>query len=183
MKRIGLFSFCSNVVLSIVVITMVLSAAVFLSCAGGAYARDEEALGRDSGEELKDFKDVEGKEWLLSEIISQERIVSIDRKKYEDNNMGAFFTLNFEQGQSRVSGTGAPNRYFGPYTAGANMALSIGTIASTLMAAFIEPEELKEGEYFEYLSGVSRWNLLAGKLELYCVNNKGIEVILVFITL
>ena len=167
MKNLTVISFCS---------ILVLSAAVFPSCAAQAPAKRDEAPESDSGAV---FKDIEGKEWQLSEIRNDGKTVIIDRKKYETNYMGAFFTINFQD--NSVSGTGAPNRYFGPCTPGSYNSLVIGNLASTMMAAFMEPEELKEGEYFGYLSNVRRWNFFDGKLELYSTNNNDREAILVFI--
>jgi heat shock protein HslJ len=139
---------------------LILPAIVFVSCAGSAKV-----------------KDAQGKEWVLMEIRSQGKTVTIDRKKLDANNMGGAFTINFEE--SRVSGMGAPNRYFGPYTVDNNK-LSIGELASTMMAAFFEPEELKEREFFDYLSKANRLKIKSGKLELYSVNSTGAETVLVF---
>ena len=157
MKNIALFSFCTILVLS-----------VFTSYAYGAPAQDAGVT----------FRDVEGKEWILSEFKNSGKTISIDRKKLEADGMGGFFTISFQEG--RASGMGAPNRYFGPYTAGANRTLSTGNLASTMMAAFKEPDELKESEYFAYLSKVTRWDLRKGNLELYCSGSNGGEVILIF---
>ena len=129
------------------------------------------------------FRDVEGKEWILSEFRSVTssgsvgKTVYIDRQTLGAIGMGEAFTLTFQDG--RLSGMGAPNRYFGPYTAYANRGLSIGDVANTLMAAFYEPDELKEREYFDYLSGVTHWDLGGGRLELYSTGN-GTETILIF---
>ena len=157
---------------------LVLPVIAFPSCAGGfpSSSRENEPASIDSGTA---FKDVEGKEWLLSEIRSSGKTIIIDRNKFEANNMGGYFTINFQDGS--VNGTGAPNRYFGPYSLGSNRALSIGDLASTLMAAFIVPEEIKEGEYFALLPKVSRWELQAAKLLLYCEDSDGLEVVLVYI--
>ena len=165
---------------------LLLSAIAFQACTGAAPATDNEvsALAGEAGNEYEaEFKDIEGKEWLLSEIKSKEKTVTLDRNKYEASNMGAFFTIIFQEDkiqEGRVSGTGAPNRYFGSFRTSSDKKLNIGTLASTLMAAFIEPDEIKENEYFNYLSKVSRWDLSAGKLELYSLNNE-LEVVLVFI--
>ena len=140
---------------------LILPALVFVSCVGGAK-----------------IKDVEGKEWILLGIKSQGKTVTIDRKKLEAGNMGGAFTINFEEG--RVSGMGAPNRYFGPYTVDSKNVLSIGNVASTMMAAFFQPEELKENEFFDYLSKANSLKIKSGKLELYSVNNAGTETVLVF---
>jgi heat shock protein HslJ len=139
---------------------LILPAIVFVSCAGGAQ-----------------FKNAQGKEWTLQQIKSQGKTVRIDRKRLEANNMSGVFTINFEE--NRVSGMGAPNRYFGPYTVD-NDKLNIGELASTMMAAFYEPEELKEREFFDYLSKASRIKIKSGKLELYSVNNAGAETVLIF---
>jgi heat shock protein HslJ len=154
----------------------ILPAIVFVSCAGTASVRGSGA----------EFKDVQGKEWTLLEIKSQGKTVRIDRKKLEAGFSGGAFTINFEEGSSgnegRTSGVGAPNRYFGPYTVDSNNALSIGNLASTMMAALFEPEELKENEFLAYLSNVKRWNLRSKKLELYSANSAGAETVLVFET-
>jgi len=140
---------------------LILPALVFVSCVGSA-----------------NVKDAQGKEWVLTEIKSQGKTVTIDRKKLDAGNMGGAFTINFEDG--RVSGMGAPNRYFGPYTVDSKNVLSIGNLASTMMAAFFEPEELKEKEFFDYVSKASRIKIKSGKLELYSVNSAGAETVLVF---
>lgn len=159
---------------------MMLSAAFFLTAIVfplatiAAPAREAEAL----------FRDAEGKEWILSELStaasagSAGKTTFMDRQKLALNNMAGFYTISFREG--RLSGLGAPNRYNGPYSTGANRLISIGNIASTMMAAFMEPEELKENDYFNYLSGAKRWDLLDGKLELYCLSRGGDEAILTF---
>jgi len=124
------------------------------------------------------FNEVSGKDWILTEIRSAQNTIQIDRGKLQANNIGGFFTINFQEGN--VSGVGAPNRFRGPYTTGSGNALSLGNVASTLMAAFIEAEELKEHEYYSYLGKVTRWNLRDGKLELYSSNPDGAETVLVF---
>ena len=141
--------------------TLILPALVFVSCASSAK-----------------IKDVQGKEWILLGIKSQGKTVTIDRKKLEAGNMGGAFTINFEE--DRVSGMGAPNRYFGPYTIDSKNVLSIGTLASTMMAAFFEPEELKEKEFLDYLSKANRMKIKSGKLELYSSNSSGAETVLIF---
>ena len=130
--------------------------------------------GAASQESGTKFSDITGKEWILSELKKAGKTVSIDRKKLEADNMGSAFTLIFNEDQ--VSGMGAPNRYFAPYTASANRSLSIGYAASTMMLAFREPEELKEKEFFDYLAATQRWDLFQGKLELYSKD----ETVLVF---
>jgi len=144
-------------------------ALVFVSCADGA------SFKSGSGAE---FKDVQGKEWTLLEIKSQGKTVSIDRKKLEAGNMGSAFTINFAE--DRVNGVGAPNRYFGPYTVDSNNTLSIGLLASTMMAALFEPEGLKENEFLDYLSKAKHWDIRSKKLRLYSVNSAGADTVLIF---
>ena len=141
----------------------------------GAPARDASAV----------FKNAEGIEWVLSEVRTAGITVRIDRQKLENEGMVNFFTITFVSealsNEGRMSGTGAPNRYFGPYTVAANRALNIGNVASTMMMASREPDGLKEHEYFNYLSKVKRWDLWEGKLELYSIDSAQSEVILVFV--
>ena len=137
------------------------------------------APAQDLGTSLS-FRDIEGKEWILLELRDAGKTILMDRQKLEAENMGGFFTIRFEDG--RLGGVGAPNRYFGPYTAGAGRDLDIGILASTLMMALREPEFLKESEFFDFLSRVSRWDLREGKLELYSPDGDGNETVLVFIS-
>jgi len=153
---------------------IIMSAIVFPLKANGAAARE-------NGE---DFRNVAGKEWMLFEVRTGGKTISIDRMKLETGNMGGAFTISFREGESpnegQAGGMGVPNRFFAPYTAGSRKTLSIGNIASTMMFAFMEPEELKEREYFDYLAKTTRWDLRKEKLELHSSNINGAEVILVF---
>ena len=147
---------------------LILPAILFLSCANGPSFRNSKAS----------FDDVEGKEWILSEVKAAGKTISIDRTKLETFGMGGIYTISFQG--NRVSGMGAPNRFFGPYTSGSKKTLSIADVASTLMATIIEPEDLKEHEYFGYLSNVTSWDLRKGKLELYSTDSAGSKATLVF---
>ena len=168
--------------------------ALAVSCAGGAEAIDVRdgtstfgggttasgttATGQgSSGVEVKTLNDVEGKEWVLTELRRAGTTVRIDRSKIEAASTNGSFTISFQDG--RASGIGWPNRYFGPYTVGSGDALSIGNLASTMMAAFIELDELKEHDYLDYLSKVTRWAVRDGRLELYSTSD-GRETTLVF---
>jgi heat shock protein HslJ len=117
------------------------------------------------------------KEWHLSAVRLNAKTIVIDRNALAEY-FDEIFTLHFSEG--RLSGVGAPNRYFGPYTLADRQAISIGALASTLMAAFREPEELKEHEFFAYLQNVTRWNLAGENLYLYSRGDDGREAILVF---
>ena len=151
---------------------LVLAAIVFPSGVFGAPARDGGTT----------FNDVEGKEWILSELRSAGKTVRMDRQKLAADNLGGVYTINFQKdsAEGRVSGMGAPKRYFGPYTANSNRVLKIGNVASTMMLAFREPEGLKESEFFALLSKVMRWDLREGMLELYSSSSDGTEAALVF---
>jgi len=148
---------------------LILPALVLVSCAGGA------SFKKGSGAE---FKDVQGKEWTLQQIKGQGKAVTIDRKKLEANNMGGAFTINFKDGM--VNGTGAPNSYRGPYTVDSNNTLNIGLLASTMMASFYEPEELKEKQFTDYLSKTKYWDIRSKKLYLYSANSEGADTVLIF---
>ena len=139
---------------------------------------------QEGGPAFGNFSEVEGKEWVLTEVRKTGLTVFIDRNKFAADDMGGFFTIQFRPdpntNERMVNGVGAPNRYFGPYYTGTNKTLSFGDLASTLMMAFREPDDLKEYEYFSYLSRVSRWNLAQGKLELHCTDGNGEAAILVY---
>ena len=124
------------------------------------------------------FKDIEETEWMLTEYVSAGKTVRLDRPKIEAE-MGKIYVIYFLE-EGRLSGIGAPNRFNAPYSEGANRSLSIGNIASTMMLAFREPDDLKERDYFGYLSGVTRWDLRDGRLELYSIDANGTETVLVF---
>jgi heat shock protein HslJ len=158
-----------------VVFCMVLALPLITSCADTANTRDSEIAFRDSG---TTFGEVEGKEWKLMEVVDAGKTVSINREKLEADNMGGFYTIKFQDGQ--VGGIGAPNRYFGPYTAMGGGVLNIGALASTLMANLIEPDGLKEHEYFSYLSNVTRWDIRKERLELRSKNSNSTETVLIF---
>ena len=134
------------------------------------------APARDGG---ATFKDAEGKEWLLSEVRSGGKTITMDRQKLALDNFIGIYSLSFQNG--RLSGLGAPNRFNAPYSVDSNRVLSIGLAASTMMLAFKEPEGLREKEFFDYLAATQRWDLNQGKLELYSKNPNGTEALLVFV--
>ena len=144
---------------------------------GRAYGSASHEGGTASQERRADFTQVQGKEWILAEVKSQGKTVNMDRKKLEAAGMGGFYTINFNGNQA--VGQGAPNRYFAPYVAGPDQSLGISNIASTMMLSLIEPDGLKESDFFGFLNRVTRWKLEEGKLELYSIN-AGTETVLVF---
>jgi heat shock protein HslJ len=124
------------------------------------------------------FDEVQGKVWVLDELISESGKTVINRKKLELDGMGDVFTLVIDE--ERISGKGAPNRYFSPYTLGEDQEISISPIAGTLMMSIVEPEGLQEREYYGYLEQVNQWLLTRDKLELYSETPEGDPIILVF---
>ncbi|MDR2617437.1 MAG: META domain-containing protein [Treponema sp.] len=155
----------SNFGLGVSVLVVLLFAVTVFSCAGGAPA------GAVS------FGDIRGREWILAEVKGASPVV-LDRQKLGAGGLGDVYTIKFDA--ELVSGKGAPNLYRGPYTLGEGRALTIGSVAGTLMAAINEPEDLKESEYYAYLGGVSRWDLKKDRLELYSKDRSGAEAVLVF---
>ena len=126
--------------------------------------------------ENAEFSTIRGRDWVLQEVRTASQTVKIDRANTANGN--SVYTIRFDA--ERIGGTGAPNRYFAPYTASGARGLSIGLIAGTLMAPLFERTDLRERDYFNYLQKVFRWNLLNGKLELHTLDEKGMEVILFF---
>ena len=124
------------------------------------------------------FDDVEDRDWVLAEVRIGQRIIHIDRSRQATDGFDEIFTLRFDE--ERVSGTGAPNRYFAPYTTADRQGMKIGLIAGTMMASLFEPENFKEQEYYAWLQNVERWNLAKGKLELYATDEDGSKAVLVF---
>jgi heat shock protein HslJ len=137
------------------------------SCASGA-----------GGARVLDFSDVRDKNWKLLEVRDGKKNVFFQRSMLKQEVPGDVFTLRFDA--ERVSGAGYPNRYFAPYELAENQAIDIKPIASTLMLALSEPEQLKERDFFSYLEKADQWNLAKGNLELRSKNNEGAEVVLVF---
>ncbi|GHU63338.1 hypothetical protein FACS189445_6600 [Spirochaetia bacterium] len=124
------------------------------------------------------FDEVQGKVWVLDELVREGSTTIINRQKLEADGMGDAFTLQVDA--ERISGKGAPNRYFSPYTLGPDQEISISPIAGTLMMSIVEPEGIQEREYYNYLEQVNQWLLTGDKLELYSETPEGDPIILVF---
>ena len=149
---------------------------VLMSCAGGASANGNSGTAIAAGmAETAGIADIQDRDWVLAELRSSSGTVQIDRTR---PGAAEVYTLRFES--ERLSGMGAPNRYFAPYTGGTSKDLSIGMVASTLMAALFENQDLREQDYFAYLGKVSRWDLRDGNLELYTSAENGSDVVLIF---
>jgi len=124
-----------------------------------------------------EFNNVRDKDWKLMEVRAGKDVI-FQRSTLTQESFKDIYTLHFDA--ERVSGAGCPNRYFSPYTLAEKQAISIHPIASTLMLALSEPEQLKEREFFSYLEKADQWNLVKGNLELRSKNNEGAAVVLVF---
>ena len=124
------------------------------------------------------FSELLGKNWILAEARVKPDTLIFELNPSAGENARAFFTLTFDA--ERVSGVGAPNRYFAPYTLGEQNAISISTTTGTRMALLQEPEGLKENDFFAWLENTERWNLANGKLELHTKGINGEEMLLVF---
>jgi heat shock protein HslJ len=141
---------------------------VLIACAGGAPAK-QGALS---------FDEVRGKEWKLAAVRTGSAVVRLDRQRLEADGLGDVYTLRFDP--DRISGKGAPNRYFGAYELGDGGRLILSGVASTLMMGINQPEELKEHEYFDYLNRITHWNISPEGLELFTKTPEGQEAVLVF---
>ena len=140
---------------------VLLAASVLIACAGAPH-----------------FAAVLDKDWKLAEVQIGGKDIGFERGKLAEEGFGDMFTLRFDN--ERINGIGAPNRYFAPYTLGDKNSIAIKTIAGTMMAAFREPEALKEHEYYALLQNAYKWNLVKGNLTLYSKDSNGSEVILIF---
>jgi heat shock protein HslJ len=154
--------------LTLLLTPALLAGLLTVSCAGGPSPRNTSSL---------DFKEIRGREWLLTALLSPSGNIDLSRQKLETEEMGDYYTLRFDEG--RLNGTAAPNRYSAPYAPGDNQTLSIGPSAATLMMGIRTPE-LAEQDYFAFLNRVSRWHYEAGKLELYTFLEDGREAVLIF---
>ncbi|MCL2192714.1 MAG: META domain-containing protein, partial [Treponema sp.] len=125
-----------------------------------------------------DFSDVMDRYWILSQIRTAYETVTLDRDNHAALGFGDIFTLRFEGGM--VFGTAMPNTYRGPYTLGENRYLAFGLMATTMMAAFMEPEEITEHQFFVHLGNVVRWYLVDGNLSLHAIDEYYAKTILVF---
>ena len=118
-----------------------------------------------------------GTEWILAEIKTETQKIVLNRKSPEMKRFETAFTLHFDA--ERLSGVGAPNRYFGPYKLGKNQTIKVQPLGSTLMASLVEFEKLKEHEYFNYLQNAYKWNIVNGRLELHTRSGNA-ETVLIY---
>ena len=124
------------------------------------------------------FSEITGNELKLIEVRINGSNTGFNRSDLVSNGFGDFFTLNFDA--SNISGVGAPNQYSAPYTLGNGKNIKILMVRSTMMAAFREPDKLREHDYFNYIQSAYRWDQVNDNLELYSKIENGSEIVLVF---
>jgi len=125
-----------------------------------------------------DFSGVMNRDWILSEIRSAAQTVTLDRAGHAEL-FGDIFTLRFES--AMAFGVAMPNTFRGPYALDDLQGITFGDMAVTMMAAFMEPEELNEHEFFIFLSNAFTWNLEGGNLELHTTAEDGTDTVLIFV--
>jgi hypothetical protein len=159
--------------------------AAIMAAAGGCATADGAVQGEPApagwtAADSADFSGALGSYWILAEIRTALGTVTLDREGISEMmDFDDIFTLRFDDG--RVNGRAAPNLYNGPFELGAGYDISLGMMASTMMFAFMEPEELAEHEFFMYLHNAFMWRLAGGNLELHTVAENGGEAVLVFV--
>jgi hypothetical protein len=166
-----------------ITVTAALAAVFFCALASGCVS----SAGRSAARKAPRFSDLLNREWRLTAIQDTKGNPIggpagdgpvFSRQELEELGMGDAFTLTFDG--ERVSGKGAPNRYFSPCEAGAGQTLSIQAIAGTLMMALVEPQGLTERGYFDYLEQVFRWDLVQGRLYLFSETASGDGAVLIY---
>jgi heat shock protein HslJ len=121
--------------------------------------------------------------WQLVSLEKGGEIIKVDRENPESGITRDWYTLNFadNDGEKRISGKGAPNTYSASCDFGDDSTIGFSRIAATRMAAFFEPDVLKEQEYFQYLERVDRWAMNDSmNLLLFTTAEGGEKVILIF---
>jgi len=156
-------------------INLLLAAAIILT--NCAITPKIETVGVSS-QKIISFSEAVGKELVLVDVHVGGKNTGFSRKKLVKEDFGDMFTATFD-GQM-ISGVGAPNRFSAPYVLGDEKNISINMIISTRMAAFREPERLKENEYFNYLQKTYKWDIVNGMLELFSKTDNGVDVLMFF---
>ena len=143
---------------------------------GGTVAPSQGAVTGSTGANY--IASISGKSWKLTELRFTDRTVTLNRNELPADQAD-IFTLNIDN--ERISGRAAPNRYMTSYQAGANNALTIQPIASTMMALIvIDPQRIQEPEYFLYLGKVKSWKINQNKLELTTTDTANRALVMVF---
>jgi heat shock protein HslJ len=125
------------------------------------------------------FSDVMNKEWKLIDVLFDGKSINFDRDVLENDGFGEIFTLKFDA--EMLSGAGAPNRFFAPYTLGDKQAIEVKLVGSTLMFPINQPEKLKEHDYFKYIQNTYEWDFKNNSLLFYSKSEDGNDVTLVFV--
>jgi len=121
--------------------------------------------------------DLKGKDWKLVEVWIDGKNSNFSRKDLTDKT-GDIFTLKLDG--ENISGVGAPNRYSAPYTLSGKQNISVKLIRSTMMASLLQPDKLKENDFFTYMQNINEWAIVNGRLELSSKLADGRKVKLVF---
>jgi len=144
------------------------------SCANSIVSGDCPAVRPANCPSYKaDLFEFQEKNWHLNEVRIGTTIININR----NNKPDLTYTIMFNT--ERFAGIGAPNHFFGSYTADKNH-ISFKKIGSTRMVPIFEMHDIKEHEYFKYIERAACWKILNGKLELYSSKEDGSQVILVY---
>ncbi|MDR3139780.1 MAG: META domain-containing protein [Treponema sp.] len=124
------------------------------------------------------FEDAQDKDWKLVTVRTKSGDISFDRDRLIAEGFGDIFTIRF--GADQFSGTGAPNRCFGPYGIEKDQAIWIDTTPATSREPVRNPEKLREHDFFTYLQNAFRWAINGGNLELSTKEEDGAEAVMVF---
>jgi len=128
----------------------------------------------DCPSDKADLNEYQDKKWYLDEVRIGMTIININR----ENKPDIIYTIMFNA--ERFAGIGAPNRFFGLYTANKDYTLLFNKVNSTRMHPIHEMYTISEHDYLTYIERANRWKIHNGKLELYSSKEDGTKIILVF---
>jgi len=121
-----------------------------------------------------DLNEFQEKNWHLDEVKTGKNIIIINR----ENKPESIYTIMFNT--ERFAGVGAPNHYFGSYTAKKDHSILFKKAGNTRMLPIFEMYDIKENEYLTYIERATHWKMRDKKLELYSSKEDGSQLILVF---
>ncbi|MCL2267035.1 MAG: META domain-containing protein [Treponema sp.] len=145
--------------------------------AGGDSTGKSASAASGSNINISNFSDIIGIEMKLIEVYIDGRNTNFNRNSLPQGLKDAY-VIKFDE--KIVSGMAAPNRFTAPYTLSDRYHLSIGLMATTMMAAFIEPENLKEYEFITYMQNTLSWMDENNHFVLSCKTAAGNEVKMIF---
>ncbi|MCL2181035.1 MAG: META domain-containing protein [Treponema sp.] len=159
---------------------LLFTAAFLISGCAGTNVNNEGNVNLDTGRTTasqtgQSFSDITRSKWILTTVFMNE--TDTQYRRSEMPAMQDYFTMNFNE--QLISGIGAPNRFSAPYTFGDNQSISILPMRSTLMASFLEPDNLSEHQFYMYLQHAYEWRLTDDHLELLS-RTDGQEIRLIF---